>query len=185
MTLGQRVTQPRPLVFAPEQGAYGRPVPQYQAGPPPAASSQRYLVTPRRELVPRPAEGGLTPAEERWLRTSSIQWSGRELSFTDGRGRRTRQQDLPGRPAELVLFSEHSAADRSTEHQVFLLDAEGRRLLTLPGLGQDRHRLRGIADAAGLRYSEHRIAVLGRILEVPLPSRLFPRLRGHRKLRIR
>ena len=185
LKLGVRVEQRRPLGFDPDLGVYGRPVPHYRAGPPLERSRHPYLVSPYRSLAPRPSDGAFTPAEERWLRRAGIQWTGRELGFTDGRGRRTREGDLPGKPAELVLFAERSVVDRRTEQQVFLLDAEGWRLLTVPGLGQDHSRLRGLAEAAGLRYTEHRIVVQGRLFETPLATRLFPRRRGHVRLRIR
>jgi hypothetical protein len=69
------------------------------------------------------------------------------------------------------------------ETQILLLDAEGRRLLALPGLGMRQGGVGAVAHAAGLRFAAYELLLSGREGPRPLSGRLFPKRRGHIRLR--
>ncbi|MEZ0094437.1 hypothetical protein [Streptacidiphilus sp. EB129] len=75
--------------------------------------------------------------------------------------------------------------DARSEFQLLLLDGAGRRLVTMPALGFPERQLRELAAAAGLDYTTHRFLESDWDLGVPLTQRLFPRRRGHLRIRLR
>jgi hypothetical protein len=177
-----RYHPPKQLGFDPGSGACGLPVPAFAAAGGTAGRSCR--ITPSRALLVSPTET-MTDAEERWLHNAGLAWNGTELIVTDGRGRQTRGSSLADRPVELVRLGERDRLMAVTEWSVLLLDDQGRRLLTLPGLGWSHPDLRRLASAAGLRYSVHQLPKPAWEWGIPLTSRLFPRRRGHIRIRIR
>lgn len=193
------------LRFDPDLGAHGLPVPAYAAAPAPLPG-RPYLITARRLLMPRLAvDEGYSPAQERWLHSAVISWTGRELIITDGRGRQTRvnvygkmpprrrrvpftaarRETVTDRASGLVWIQEMDLSTRLSECQLLLLDQAGRRLLTMPGQGFAERDVRALAAAAGLDYGLHRMIGSGWDLEIPLTWRLFPRRWGHLRIRIR
>jgi hypothetical protein len=88
-------------------------------------------------------------------------------------------------PAELVLLREQSAGELGWQARLLLLDASGRRLLTMPGLGfVDKHVAR-LAMGCGLVFTVQRWGEASR--ELPwrhLWARAYPRHRGHVRLRL-
>jgi hypothetical protein len=69
--------------------------------------------------------------------------------------------------------------------RVMLLDAPGGRPLTMPGLGFLSGQVADLATASGLRFTSHHGA--GVPVELPwrrLWTRVFPRRRGHVRLRM-
>ncbi len=189
-----------PLDFDPDRGYAGTPVP-------------RRSVAPAAHLGPaceaRPTRGraasmlSLDPvgrAYRTWLRESSLRWDGTTLTLTDGRrnvvavrlgaaepgaAERAARGPLADRPVELVWLHEQNVGEPASEVLILLLDSSGRRLLTMPGLGYLDTQVAQVAGASGLRFSYHNWA--GAPLEPPwrrLWSRVFPRRRGHVRLRM-
>lgn len=190
--------------FDPDRGSCGRPEPvassEPEHGRPGSDGGAPLRATPVRELLYQWREEESGPRLERWLRYASVSWSGRELLVTDGRQRRVRaglagrpEQTRPGErvlphcPVELVWLTEKRVDAVSTyvESQVLLLDAEGRRLLTFPGLGLRQGDVGAVAHAARLRFAAYELALSGWEGPRPLSSRLFPKRRGHIRLRFR
>jgi len=201
--------------FDPDRGVCGRPLPVESSEPEPepepepesepepgAGGRAPVRATPVRQLLYLWREEETGPRIERWLRYASVSWSGRELLVTDGRQRLVRaglagrpkseyprpgERVLPHRPVELVWLTERrvDAARTYLESWVLLLDAEGRRLLTLPAVGLRQSDVGAVAHAAGLRFAAYELALGGWEGPRPLSSRLFPKRRGHIRLRFR
>jgi len=184
--------------FDPDRGVCGRPQP-LASSEPGVKRGAPLRATPARALLYRWHEESVSgPQLERWLKTASVSWSGRELLITDGRQRVVRaglaqrpEQARPGErvlsrpPTELVWLTEKRRDEFRTylETQILLLDAEGRRLLTLPGLGMRQGEVGAVAHAAGLRFAAYELLLSGWEGPRPLSARLFPKRRGHIRLR--
>jgi len=185
------------LGFDPDRGACGRPLP-VSSSEPAAEAGPPLRATPVRELLYRWRAEEEGEQLERWLRYAAVSWSGQDLLVTDGRQRVVRaglsgkpdqlppgQRVLPQRPVELVWLNEKRVDSFRTyvESQILLLDAEGRRLLTLPALGMRQSDVGAVAHAAGLRFAAYELSQSGWEWPRPLSSRLFPKRRGHIQLK--
>ncbi|MEZ0064452.1 hypothetical protein ABIA32_000430 [Streptacidiphilus sp. MAP12-20] len=181
------------LVFDPDLGYAGLPTPE-QFAPAPAALGDACQISPTPSAATEDA-GGNPPGPELsgWLTFGSLKWTGRSLVLVDGRSKLVEiplagpdgdaRSPLAARPTELVLLRERTLGQgRGYEGRVLLLDASGRRLLTMPGMGLDESRLRNLAAAAGLAFSRHSFLLPWEKPGFGLVARLFPLRRGHIRL---
>ncbi|MEY9842860.1 hypothetical protein [Streptacidiphilus sp. EB103A] len=184
--------------FDPDRGACGRPLP-VRSSEPGARSGPPLRATPVRELLYQWRAQDEGERLERWLRYAVVSWSGQDLLLTDGRQRLVRaglgwkpeplpprQRVLPHRPVELIWLTEKRVDSfrAHVESQILLLDARGRRLLTFPAMGMSQREVGAVAQAAGLRFAAYELAQSGWEWPRPLSSRLFPKRRGHIRLRL-
>ncbi|WP_370138242.1 hypothetical protein [Streptacidiphilus sp. EB103A] len=129
-----------------------------------------------------------------WLRSASVTWTGNVLVLVDGAARRVTipladkgaqsASSRGARPVELVLLSQDDPL-RPGRRQVSLLvlNADGRRLLTMPGLGLPEDQVREIASAARLDFRSYTLTTPWDLPGGGIASRIFPPARGHQQLR--
>ena len=188
-----------PVAFDPDRGACGRPVPlrSSEAGTP---SAETCRVHPIREVLFRWHSDLPEQKLRNWLTNAAVVWNGRDLLLTDGRRRLVRagfapspSVRLPGErvlaepPAEMVMLTERLGIPRSSpmESEIMLLDAEGRRLVTLPALGMREYDVAALAAKAGIRFAAYELVRTGPEFPRSLSARMFPRRRpGHIRLRL-
>ncbi|WP_037601956.1 hypothetical protein [Streptacidiphilus rugosus] len=186
------------LEFDPDLGHAGRPLPEV-SDPALAAFGAECQAAPLPRLLAEEA-GTRRPGPEfdGWLRFGKLRWAGGSLVLVGGgstlvevdltdpdpgprpRPWRRSRSTLPDRPTELVLLRERRPGrGRGLEVRVLLLDAGGRRLLTMPGIGLDETQLRKVASAARLSYSRYTFLLPWEAPGRGLAARLFPPRRGH------
>ncbi len=187
-----------PVAFDPDRGACGRPVPvrSSEAG---TRSAETCRVHPIREVLYRWHSDLPEQKLRNWLTNAAVVWNGRDLLLTDGRRRLVRagfapapSVRLPGErmlaepPAEMVMLTERLGIPRSSpiESEIMLLDAQGRRLLTLPALGMREYDVAALAAKAGIRFAAYELVRTGPEFPRSLSARMFPRRRGHIRLRL-
>ncbi|MEZ0095076.1 hypothetical protein [Streptacidiphilus sp. EB129] len=193
--LNTKVPQASLLDFDPDSGYAGTPVPRH------SVDSPQHFGTPcevRPTAQRTSAMLGMAPlghARQMWLREASLHWDGTTLTLTDGRRTvvaitlaptdRPVRDPWPDRPVELVLLREKGLGEPRWEARILLLDATGRRLLTMPGLGFLDNQVSHVATAAGLRFTFQYWAPAS--FELPwcsLWARAYPRHRHHIRLRL-
>ncbi|MBF9068808.1 hypothetical protein [Streptacidiphilus fuscans] len=191
--LAARVHQVRPLVFDPARGRYGRPVPR-RFTPARGEFGEPCTARPNRGRI-RLVRGrhDLGWVDEQWIGSAAVSWTGTALALSYAPGRTlelplgpdapppTPSAPLPAVPVELIWLREHR--DQRTEVRILLLDAVGRRLLTMSALGMRDTEVARVAQAAGLSYSCYELRLPA---DEPawrsLPARLFPRRFRHVQL---
>jgi hypothetical protein len=183
------------LVFDPDLGHIGRVRPNWPVDPVPDEYGGRAQIGPiRREAWRARPEGVFSAKEEDWLRSASLRWNGHTLLLIDGTERMLRiplgpdavePSPLADRPVELILLRELPYGGMEYELHILLLDAAGRCLLTMPGLGILPGDLKELAAAARLRFSHYKLrAPVWEISRLGLVARMFPRHRRHVRLRL-
>ncbi|WP_042422509.1 hypothetical protein [Streptacidiphilus anmyonensis] len=183
------------LAFDPEAGYAGAPVPHRSLAPADHLGAAREARPTREQTVAMLGLSLLNRAHRTWIREASLRWDGEALILTDGRRnsvavphdgtRRPGHGRLADRPVELVWLREQAPGEPGWQIRLLLLDASGRRLLTMPGLGFLYGEMAAVAAASGLRFTFHNWA--GAPPELPgrrLWTRVFPRRRGHVRLRM-
>lgn len=196
--LNADAAQPYPIAFDPDHGYAGTPVPRCSVGPAPQVGPPCEARPTARRAQAMLGRSALNRSQRLWLREATLRWDGATLTVIDGRRtvipvplRRTGPTATAPRgpwadpPVELVLVREQGLSEPGWRARILLLDATGRRLLTMPGLGFLDGEVARVARAAGLRHTLHRWAETP--LELPwrrLWARAYPRHRGHIRLRL-
>jgi hypothetical protein len=194
-SLNAKLTIRPALVFDPDLGRTGRVRPIWPIDPVPDEYGAQAQVRPvRREAWLARPEGVFGAQEEDWLRSASLGWNGQELLLTDGTGKVLRiplrpdavePSPLADRPVELIVLRELPYGGVEYELRILLLDASGRCLLTMPGLGIRPGDLKELAAAARLQFSYYILRTP--VWEIPrlgFVARMFPRHRRHVRLRL-
>ena len=196
--LNANAAQRYPVAFDPDHGYAGTPVPRQSADPAAHVGPPCEARPTERRAQAMLGLSYLNRSQRIWLREATLRWDGTTLTVIDGR--RTivpvpLQRTGPtapaprgpwtDRPVELMLVREQGLGEPGWQARILLLDASGRRLLTMPGLGFLDDEVAAVAQAAGLRHSVHRWAETP--YELPwrrLWARAYPRHRGHLRLRL-